>query len=127
MVCGFDSLPWHHCPTPIHRPEFSCISHVVIFWLLHPFNPFRVSTMKYKLRLYLHYHGLDDDLELVLVVLGLILFCLHCPYRNNYWSLNLLISDMTDHHLNESSVLCRAVKVSKINLLIHTAPLKVDL
>ena len=78
----------------------SFISHVVIFWLLHPFNPFRVSTMKYKFRLYLHYHGLDDDLELVLVVLGLILFCLHCPYRNNYWSLNLLISDMTDHHLN---------------------------
>ena len=83
--------------------------------------------MKYKLRLYLHYHGLDDDLELVLVVLGLILFCLHCAYRNNYWSLNLLISDMADHHLNESSVLCGAVKVSKINLLIHTAPLKVDL
>ncbi len=50
-------------PPPMHRPEFSCISHVVIFWLLHPFNPFRVSTMKYKLRLYLHYDGLDDDIR----------------------------------------------------------------
>ena len=48
---------------PIHRPGVSFISHVMTLWLLLPFNPFRVSTMKYKLKLYLHYDGLDDDIS----------------------------------------------------------------